>query len=282
MLRVVWLTFCLVTSVHSWPQTPARLSAATGIGTYSLHHVDIFSVLSNQASLAQLKNTQVGVYGERKFLLGELNDFHADLGLVTSAGNFGLQLNYYGFNLYKQTGIGLSHARKLGAKLDIGVQFNYNNINLASYGSASAISVAGGAILHITEKLHTGFQISNPFDAGLGKLQQEKLPVIISFGAGYEVSDLFFISTEIIKEENKPIHINVGVHYKLVSQLYVRAGILTATSSVWVSAGFSWKRMRLDIVNSFHPQLGITPSLMMLFTFPKKNTDEKVVADDRL
>lgn len=267
MLRV-WIMGCFVISFHSSAQVRGYSFSAAGIGAYTLHQVDVFAGASHQASLAQLKNTQAGIYGERKFLLGELNDLHAALGFVTAAGNFGLQLNYYGFSAYRQTSIGLAHARKLYTKVDIGVQFNYNNINLGTYGSATSISAAGGAILHITEKLHTGFHIT--------------YPVSITFGAGYEPSDLFFISTEIIKEENKPIQVDVALHYQLLPQLHIRTGITTATSSFWISAGFTWKKMRLDMTNSFHPQLGITPSLAMLFTFPKKNNDEKVVADNKL
>lgn len=263
MKRVAGLVGAITIVATSWAQLLRQpLASQAGIGAYSLHHTDVFSASSNEASLSQVRNTQAGIYGERKFLLSELSDYYAAFCAVTPAGNFGLTANYFGFSSYRETRIGLMHARKLGNKLDIGIGFNYNTINIPSYGSESSIIVAGGAIFHLTDKFHTGIHINNTKD----------LPLIISMGAGYEPSELFFISAEIIKEENQPVNINVGLHYQLIPQLHIRAGIATSTSSVWIGAGFSWKRLRLDIVNSFHPLLGITPGLMILFTaLSKKN-----------
>ena len=78
-------------------QTLRRPLAAsyTGLGAYSLNHADVFSFTSNQASLAQLKNTSAAVYGERRFLLSELNNYTAAIGLPTSSGNFGLIIHIF-------------------------------------------------------------------------------------------------------------------------------------------------------------------------------------------
>ncbi len=60
-------------------------AAYTGLGAYSLNHADVFSFTANQASLAQLKNRAAGVYGERRFLLSELNNYTAAIGLPTTS-----------------------------------------------------------------------------------------------------------------------------------------------------------------------------------------------------
>ena len=91
----------------------------TGLGAYSLNHVDVFSFTANQASLAQLKNTSAGVYGERRFLLSELNNYTAVIGLPTATGNFGIKANYSGFSDYNETQIGLAYARKLGDRKSV-------------------------------------------------------------------------------------------------------------------------------------------------------------------
>src|SRR5258706_15429047 len=90
-----------------------------GFGAYSLNHVDAFSFISNQASLAQIKNAAAGVYGERKFMLNELANYNAAVGLTTHSGNFGLKAAYSGFSDYNETQIGLAYARKLGNKVDV-------------------------------------------------------------------------------------------------------------------------------------------------------------------
>ena len=139
----------------------------------------------------------------------------AVIGLMTKNGNFGLKAGYSGFSDYNETQLGLAYARKLGSKIDVGVQFNYNGIRIPTYGNASAISFEAGVIMHISEKLHSGLHINNPVGGKFGKDQQEKLPSVYSFGLGYDASEKFFISCEIEKEEDQPINVNAGFQYKL-------------------------------------------------------------------
>jgi len=242
----------------------------TGLGAYSLTNADVFSFIANQASLAQLKNASAGVYGERRFFLDELNSYTAAIGLPTQSGNFGLKANYYGFSDYNETELGLAYARKLGNKVDIGAQFNYNGIRIAGYGSDAAVSFEIGTVLHLSDKLHAGVQANNPVGGKFGKDQQEKLASVYTFGLGYEASEKFFVSAGIIKEEDQPVNVNAGLQYKFLPQLLTRAGIATATSSGWFGIGLSLKSFRIDVTTAYHPQLGITPGVLLLFNFKSK------------
>jgi long-subunit fatty acid transport protein len=215
--------------------------------------------------LAQLKSAAAGVYAERRFMLKELNSYTAVIGLPTHAGDFGLKAVYSGFSEYNETQIGLAYARKLGSKMDVGVQFNYNGVRIAGYGNASAISFELGSVFHITDKLRTGFDINNPVGGKFGKDQQEKLPSVYTFGFGYDASEKFFFSAEVIKEEDQPVNVNAGLQYKFISQLMVRAGMSSATSSAWIGLGLSFRSFRLDVTTSYHPQLGLSPGLLLLF-----------------
>ena len=134
-----WLLFfILLTASRSDCQTLRRPVGAgyTSMGAYSLNHMDVFSFTTNQASLAQLKNGSAAIYGERRFLLSELNNYTAVIGLPTGSGNFGVKANYSGFSDYNETQIGFAYGKKLGNKIDIGAQFNYNGIQIAGYGNA--------------------------------------------------------------------------------------------------------------------------------------------------
>lgn len=242
----------------------------TGMGAYSINHVDVFSFTANQASLAQLKNSAAGVYGERRFLLSELNNYTATIGLTTNSGNFGVKANYSGFSDYNETQLGLAYGRKMGNKVDIGAQINYQSIRINSYGNASAVSFELGTILHLTDKLHAGLHATNPVGGKFGKDQQEKLSSVYSFGIGYEASDKFLVSAEIQKEEDQPVNVNAGFQYIFIPQLLVRAGMSSATSAAWLGLGLTIKSFRLDVTTSYHPQLGITPGVLMLFNFNRK------------
>lgn len=272
--KIILLSVFVPVTFFLQAQTLRRPVAAsyTGLGAYSLNHVDVFSFTANQASLAQLQNISAGVYGERRFLLSELNNYSAAIGLTTKSGNFGIKANYSGFTDYNETQLGLAYGRKLGSKLDIGAQFNYNAVRIAEdYGSATAISFELGTIFHLTDKLNAGIHINNPVGGKFGKDQQEKLSSVYGFGIGYDASEKFFISAEIEKEEDQPVNVNAGFQYKFIPQLLVRAGMASATSSAWLGIGLTLKSFRLDVTTSYHPQLGITPGVMMLFNFKGKN-----------
>jgi len=241
-----------------------------GLGAYSLNHVDAFSFTANQASLAQINNLTAGIYGETRFLLSELNNYTATVVLPTSSGNFGVKAGYYGFSDYNESQLGLAYGRKLGSKVDIGAQFNYNGIRISGYGNATAISFELGTVMHITDKLHAGIHLANPVGGKFGKDQEEKLSSVYATGIGYNASEKFFVSAEIEKEEDRPVNVNAGLQYKFLPQLLARVGISSATSSGWIGLGLTIKSLRIDVTTSYHPQLGITPGLLLQFS-PQRN-----------
>ena len=201
-------------------------------------------------------------------MLQELAFYNASLALPTHSGNFGFDARYFGFSDYNETQLGLAYGRSLGSKVDVGVQFNYYNVQIPTYGNASVINFEAGAILHLTEKLNAGIHVYNPVGGKFGKDEQEKLSSVYSGGIGYEASDKFFISAEIEKEEDQPVNVTAGLQYKFLPQLLARGGISTAASSMYLGIGVAWKTIRLDVTTSYHQQLGLTPGLMLLFTVP--------------
>ncbi|MFC0771821.1 hypothetical protein [Terrimonas alba] len=263
--------FSLFIILKSNSQTLRRPVAASyvGLGAYSQNNHDVFSFTANQASLAQLKSGAAGVYGEKRFLLNELSNYVAAAGLPTVSGNFGVKASYFGSTVYNESQVGLAYARQLGSKIDIGAQFNYNGLNIAGYGNASAISFEIGTILHVSERLNAGIHINNPVGGKFGKDQQEKLASVYTIGFGYDASDKFFFSAAIEKEEDQPVNVNAGVQYKFIPQLLARLGASTATSAAWMGVGLSWKLFRVDVTTAYHPQLGISPGLLLLFNFKK-------------
>ncbi|MEO5562968.1 MAG: hypothetical protein ABIR18_06020 [Chitinophagaceae bacterium] len=272
MKWLISLLCILICSEISFAQVLRKPLAAAymGFGVYSCKQADVFSFPGNQAALAQLKNTTVGIYAEQRFLISELSYYTMAAALVTRSGHFGLRLGYSGFSGYNESQAGFAYARKLGSKVDVGVQFNYNGINVAGYGNASAISFEIGSIFHLTEELHAGIHANNPVGGKFGKEKQEKLPACYTVGLGYDASKQFFISMEIVKEELQPITVNAGMQYLIDPQVLVRAGLLSATSSLWLGIGVLWKSIRVDVAASYHSQLGISPGFLLLYNPIKK------------
>jgi hypothetical protein len=240
-----------------------------GLGAYSKNFVDIFSGTSNQASLAQVKSGGFGVYGERRYFLEELNQFTAMVAVPSLSGTFALQADYFGFSSFNENQIGLAYARSVAEKIDIGVKFNYHSIQAGVYGNASAINFEVGTIFHLTENLHTGLHIYNPLSSKLGKNTNEQLASIYKVGIGYEPSSRVFISSEIVKQEDQPVSVNAGLQYNLHEKIFVRGGISSLTNNSYFGVGLNLSIIRLDVNTAYHPQLGFTPGILVLFNFKK-------------
>lgn len=265
---------CLILAIAFSSLKAQTLHAPLSVGyiktnTYSSAHNDAFSFVGNQAALAGSKSFSVGAYGERRFMLADLSSYQLALALPSSSGNFGLQANYFGSSSYNQSILGLAYARNLG-KVDVGAQFNYQQIKVAGYGNASAINFEAGAILHVSEQFQTGVHVYNPTRVSIGKNSEEKLPFAYSFGLGYDASDKFFIGTEIEKIENQPVNVNAGLQYSFDEKLFARIGIASSTSSFYLGVGFLWNGFRIDVAASLHPSLGMTPGMLLVYNSPQK------------
>lgn len=242
----------------------------TRLNTYSSRHANVFSFTANQAALASFTNLSAGIYGERRFLLKELSLYSEAVALPTTSGNIGIKADYFGDASYSETGLGLAYGRKLSSKIDVGIQFNYYAFKVATYGTATTINVEGGVIFHVTDQLQAGVHIYNPAARTIGKNNDEKLPFIYSVGFGYDASEKFFIGAEIQKMEDRAVNINAGFQYYFDEKLVASAGMASATSTYYLGFGVAIKNLQLTVSASVHPQLGITPGLLLIFNTPKK------------
>ena len=124
--------------------------------------------------------------------------------------------------------------------------------------------------MHLTEKIHAGIHAYNPVGGKFGKNAEEKLASVYTVGLGYDASEKFFVSAEIEKEENQQVNVNAGMQYKFLPQLMARVGISTGSSNLYAGVGLYLKNFRLDVMVGYHPQLGITPGLLLIYDFKKK------------
>ena len=239
-------------------------------GAYSNHQNDVFSSTANQAALAKTKTFEVGIFSEKRYMMSELNLFSASVALPTQSGNFGLQLQHFGNSNYSETQASIAYARRLSDYVDIGVQFNYYTMRISSYGNAAAINFAAGAIFHFTDQLHGGIHVYNPTSSRIGKYEEERIPALYSVGLGYDASENFLVSTSIEKEENEDVNVIASIQYKFADRFLARGGVASATSVFFFGVGFRLQRFRLDATASVHPQLGVTPGLMLVYTKPAK------------
>jgi hypothetical protein len=273
MKTKILLSLLIITGLNKLSSQSLRYSLAQpyiSLSAYSVQQNDPLSFTGNQAALAKVKRPGVGVFGERRFMLKETSVYTMAASLPTRLGSFGIRINYAGFKNFKENKLGLAYARTLGKLVDVGVQFNYYGYNIPSFGKASAINFEIGAMFHLTDKLNAGIHVYNPVGGKLGKNKEEKLAACYKAGLGYDASDRFFISGEIIKEEDKPVNVIAGLQYRFAKQFFAKAGFISESTTAYAGAGVAWKNLRLDISSSYHPQLGLSPGILLIVDFKTK------------
>jgi hypothetical protein len=263
-------SLCLCPAIDAQSLRQPISAVYLGLGAYSTKHADVFSFVNNQASLAQVKNSAAGIYGERRFLLQATSMYAAAVAIPSSMGNFGVSIKYAGFTLFNESQVGLAYARNVGTKAAVGIQFNYYGYRVPSYSSASTINFEIGTVMHLTPQLNLGIHVYNPVGGKFSKTD-EKLTAAYKMGIGYDASEQFFVAAEIIKEEDYPVNMNAGVQYRFMKQFFVRAGISSGASLGYAGVGVAWNHLRLDLTGSYHPQLGLSPGLLLIMDFGEKD-----------
>lgn len=262
-------TLFISTLVHTQVSRVPTSLTYTRLTAYSRQFKDAFSFTGNLGALGAKKKFSAGIYSERRFMLKDLSSYSAAVVLPAGAGNFGLKGNYFGGQLYNEALLGLAYARELGSKVAVGIQFNYVSLTAAGYGSASAVNVDAGAIIHLSPQLAAGVQVYNPVGTTWAKEGVERLPAVYTAGIGYDVSKQVFIGLEAEKTDGLPFGINAGLQYAVAANLIARAGVRSATSVYYLGFGVQLKHFRLDATASIHPYLGTTPGLLLLYS-PKE------------
>jgi len=254
----VWLIIILF-PVSAYSQSP---------GIHNIADTDLV-LLVNPASLVTLDHPVMTIYGERKFMLNELNYYSLIAACPVSSGGFGVKAVYSGSLIYNESQLGISYGRKLAQRLAIGAQFNYYNKRIQNYGKMSAIGFEAGTVLYISDKLYFSLLAVNPVGGKFAKSSSEKLSTVYSFGLGYAVSEKFFAGIEIEKEEDQIVNINTGFSYKGIKRLVIRSGISCASSSIWIAFGITLRYFQIEISTLYHSAIGITPGLLLLFNFKR-------------
>jgi hypothetical protein len=275
-MKCTWLALLTCIKVGCAQSSfPAIAPAYTAINAYSPRFADAFSVIANQALLPALQMPVAGVYGEQRFMLKELRICAAAIAWPLDKAGVGIAMHYSGVQAFNSSAIGVSYGRQLHEKLSIGIQFNYITVQAAGYGSSSIGDVEIGMIYRVADKLYAGLHAYNPVAGKLGITFPEHAIAVFKLGLGYEPGDKIFTSFEIEKQQGSPAGINAGMQYIFGKQLIARMSIETTNRCYTVGFGWQWKNFRTDIISSFHPQLGITPALMLLFCFKETTNEEQ-------
>lgn len=217
------------------------------------------ALFGNQAGLATLPKWTVSANAERRFLLSELQSVSVGAALPTKSGTFGLMVQSFGYEEFRQQKIGLSYARRLWSALSVGAQFDYFQTRIPEYGSRGVISFEGGIQAMISKTMTIGAHVLSPAQVEL--VSGENLPTIFRLGIAWKVSEKLLFVSEIEKDlDFKPRWKN-GLCYQPVQPLFLRAGFSTEPAMLFFGVGYNLANgLQFDSAGSFHQSLGFSPS----------------------
>ena len=256
--------------MHGQMISPSTPVFSSRLNIYSKNFADAFSIAGNPAAVVLLSEFTLGVGMERKFMVGELNQFTIVGVKPTKLGGFGFHLNYFGYAGYRDLEPAIIYGKKLGA-VDLGVGFHYRMINVPGYGNYTKLVPAIGTIWHLSEKVHAGISAYHPLSVFSSNNLSERLAYAFSTGLGYEVSNLVFIGFSFRKEEERATEFNTGIQYQFAKQFFAQLGISTPGAQARLGAGWRWQSLRVDVTASWHMRLGVSPGFLLIYQ-PVKET----------
>ena len=238
----------------------ARSIAFAGAG---ITFADHWACFHNQAALAFVKKSSIGVYAENRYNIKELNSGAVALALaVKKIGSFGF--SYYIFNnssIYNRQKISVAYAKLLGKSISVGVQFDLLHTYVTNYDNNLSFCGEIGLLYRISPKWEVGVHVFNPTAASYKKFEKEQIPTIMKIGAGWHLAENTIIVAELENSTYNKFTIRAGVEYEVSKKVAFQLGI---RSNPWINTfGFSYKakNIRINIAMEYHQLLGISPAV---------------------
>jgi hypothetical protein len=239
---------------------------SAGMGYTGVTLSDSWSVQNNQAGLGYLKNVSAGIYYENRFLVNELSSKSAAFILPTQSGVFGVDMNYFGYDKYNETKVGLAYGKSFGDKISAGLQFDYLNTHIAdNYGDKKNVTFEIGILSKLSKSLSIGAHVFNPIRVKLADYNDERIATIIKLGLMYNFSDKVIVIAETEKNINyKPVF-KAGIEYHIIKEVYLRTGISTNPTLNTFGIGIELKRIKIDFASSIHQVFGYSPQISIVY-----------------
>lgn len=267
-MKTIIIYFCSiflsVQILFSQPNLGARVNGSANIS--SPFFEEPFGLVSNPSFLTYNKELNIGsFYSPSPFGLEELKVIALSVSYDFQLFQSGILFYTYGFELYKENRFTFSIARKFFEQVSIGINLNYNTLNIKNYGSKTIISFDIG----ITFELYSNFVFSSSFtniNSSTWKNKEDKLPQIFRNGLSFNgVRDLI-ISIELEKDFNHNFDFKFAGEYSVIEQFFIRTGYRLELGEFSAGFGLNWKGLSFDYAMSTHLELGLTHSFGLNFS----------------
>lgn len=246
-----------------------EVGEAAGYGNAGLTLSNAWSLQYNQAGIADIKTIEAGIAYKMPFLLNETANQSLAIAVPVSFGAFGLSVNTFGYSLFREGKYGLSYGKKITEKLNLGVQLNYESIQIGeNYGSASVFTVEGGFLYTLNDNISLAGHVYNPNKSTYAEIEKSETASKIKGGFRYTFSEKVFLTGEVWKDSFHKAQVVVGTEFFLLEKLKFRAGISTEPTQSSFGLGLIVKDFQIDLATDYHQELGVTPNISLRYVRP--------------
>ncbi|MBR9922833.1 MAG: hypothetical protein GYB31_18555 [Bacteroidetes bacterium] len=263
-ISVACFLFLSVWQIQGQAIYPFQHNRNTGMGGASTALEGIGAAAAQPAALTSIDRWSVALSGARYYWLPDIQTGNFISVLPTGAGNFGVQIQYYGFDAYSESSVALGYGRKLTENFSLGARFIYLHTRIPDYGAGGIFTFDLGASYKLNKDWLLGAYIYNPTQ--LEKVSGELLPTSLRLGASRLFGESATLTAEVEKTLAYDFRARVGLEYLPVPQLRILAGIQSNPSTF--SLGIGWKSpngLSIDLVQEYHLILGISPGLSVSY-----------------
>ena len=271
--KILYLLFVFYVSASSYAlNEPTGIGAkCKGMGGVSVAVIDFWAMQNNQAIMPFYEKMAVGVYYDNRFLLKETST--ASVGFVFPATKkndyFGFSLNHYGGKNFGNLQAGFAYSKSFAKVFSFGLQFDYlyNYFGDAMYGHRSGFTFELGMYGQITPDFSLGFHVYNPARMKMITYNdvKEYIPTLLRLGMAYNFRKKCIVGFDIEKNLETKMQYLAGIEYIFADYFILRGGVRLPDFSFSLGMGTQLKKMVIDLAMSYHPQLGMSPQITVLY-----------------
>lgn len=242
-----------------------------GMGGVCVAVVDFWAMQNNQAIMSFYDKMAVGVYYDNRYLLKETST--AAVGFVFPVSKkkdfFGLSINHYGGGNFGNLQASFAYSKSFANVFSVGLQFDYlyNYFGDAAYGHRSGFTFELGMYGQITPEFSIGFHLYNPARIKMITYNdvKEYIPTLLRFGLAYNFKKKCLVGLDIEKNLETKMQYLAGIEYLFSDYFILRGGVRLPDFSFSLGMGTQLKNMKIDVAASYHPYLGMSPQITVLY-----------------
>ena len=215
------------------------------------------SVYYNPAGLSFSKGVSLSLFASRPYGLRELTYETISAVLPSPFGNFGINLQTYGYHLYRENTIALGWGYHYHKRVYYGILCRMNQLRIKNYGSSCTLMIDIGCLLLMSNNILAGISITNLNNAGI-KGQNEPLPQMTRVGISYQPLNEVTFAIELDKDTRFPVEMKGGIEFRPLHEICLRFGFGREPSNFSSGIGLAWDSFSIDYAFTMHPVLGTT------------------------